>query len=1016
MHIAKRRFLSGLLSLVLLLGLVLAGPVPAMQASADGIVYGEVDGVDGISAGDALVVLQYSVQLTTLDGTRLIAADVSANGQVDAADALLILQHSVQLITEFPAEKAGGLSVNPWSSGTVAYQQSTEAFDAGEIRTTFQQSGAYSETFDVQSDSTMVYMSTIAEAEGQNYEAWKEANNSAAKSLDIMIPGGRDNGSEYYSMYPEREDWDAQKYADGSIRYHTPPVAYMMPTKSYAEYKWQLVEACCKLGPSFITIEEPECWLESGYNEGFKEEWLDYYEEEWQDPTSSPEARYKASKLMAQLWIDMITMIGERMHEQYPDIGLVIATHSGPNYIRHGIAAAINSYTNIPYVTGIIAQVWSDTCAVPVNYRGEMQERAFEAGFLGYASFPDSMQEGQTLFTLTDAKADNPIYDWNKCYYLWQKSITAQLMQSGVNNFQECVWPSRGFTPAPQEYKTSQMTVFNMMRDIGGKATNFYAGTPGISVALGDSFTWQKNYSSGWMSTETAQNGLYGMTIPLIERGIPITVTSLDYLDSVEDLEDVKVLLLSYDTTKPLSESANATIADWVKQGGTVLYLGGHDAYDTIPGEWWSDKNQTPYENLIDHLGLDVTVSTPESYDLIQWCGDSNYGSSIRDIYGSANLFEFTNLYSGSGFEPIMMMGTENVIGFDAEVGEGHFISVGLPSSYFADDPFGPQQIRELVEYAVQYTDVIYHETTLMTMQRGEYIIAEALRTSEGETLTGDFVDLFDSDLSVIDEKVLAPDGSALLLDLTSFRTEGTPRIAFTGGDLKGEATETADTTTFTISGPSDTESATRILGNGRYPQSITATVDGERYGDFAAMWDNETASLLIKAEHTPTQNITFTITWSDDEVDTTEPYRRAEFEVATSQSNDDAPFVYLDEANATRSLKRCEYDSQLIYRFDLNEYPDAFLELDVFYNYKIEVSADNQTYQEVAVYDGEYVTNMTNRTTVTAFLSDYAGSNGIVYVRLGNVDPSQQYGTGITSFTINYRQPLSSDTPETSE
>ena len=60
-------------------------------------------------------------------------------------------------------------------------------------------------------------------------------------------------------------------------------------------------------------------------------------------------------------------------------------------------------------------------------------------------------------------------------------------------------------------------------------------------------------------------------------------------------------------------------------------------------------------------------------------------------------------------------------VGFDAKVGDGHFISVGLPSSYFADDPFGPQQIRELVEYAVQYTDVSYLETTLMTMQRGEY-------------------------------------------------------------------------------------------------------------------------------------------------------------------------------------------------------------------------------------------------------------------------------------------------------
>lgn len=1009
MQIAKRQILSGVLSLILLLSLILAGPVPILQASAAGVVYGDVDGKEGITAGDALVVLQHSVRLITMDDALQVAGDVNADGKIDAADALLILQYSVHLISEFPAEKGEGLSVNPWSSGTVAYQQSTEAFDAGEIRTTFQQSGAYSETFDVQSDSTMVYLSTIAEAKGQYYEAWKKANNSAAKSLDIMIPGGRDNGYEYYSMYPERGDKDAQKNSDGSIRYHTAPVAYMMPTKSYAEYKWQLVEACCELGPSFITIEEPECWLEGGYNEGFKEEWLDFYGEEWQDPTSSAEARYKASKLMAQLWIDMITMIGERMQENYPDVGLVIATHSGPNYIRHGIAAAINSYTSIPYVTGIIAQVWSDTIAVPVNYGGAYQERAFEAGFLGYGSFTDSMQEGQTLFALTDAKADNSSFDWDKCYYLWQKSITSQLMQSGINNFQECVWPSRGFTPASQDYKTSQMTAFNVMRDIGGKATNFYAGTPGISVALGDGFTWQKNYSD-WMSTGTSQNGLYGMTIPLIERGIPVTVTSLDYLESVEDLANVKVLLLSYDIMKPLSEKANIAIAEWVKQGGTVLYLGGHDDYDTIPGEWWTEKNQTPYENLISHLGLDVQVSQPDNYDIIDWCGSGKYGESIHDIYGSINTFDFANLYTGSGFDPIMKMGENNTVGFDAKVGDGHFISVGLPSSYFADDPFGPQQIRELVEYAVQYTDVSYLETTLMTMQRGEYIIAEALLSSEGETLTGDFVDLFDSNLSVIKQKVLGSNSSALLLDLTDLRTAGTPRLAFTGGDLKGEVTESSDTTKFTISGPSDTESATRILGNGRYPKSITATVDGERYGDFSAMWDNETASLLIKTAHTPTQNIEFTITWSDEAVDTTEPYRRAEFTVSCSASNDDAPYIVLDEAQATRSLKRCEYDSQLVYCFDLTQYPDAFVTMDIFYNYKIEASSDDKTYQEVVAYDGEYVTSLSNRTSVNVFLTDYAASDGKVYVRLSNVDPSQQYGTGITSFTINYREPLSSD------
>lgn len=994
----KRRFLSGLLSVVLLLGILTAGP-----ASAAGIAWGDLDGNEGITASDALLVLQHSVKLITLNSNQQVAADVSADGSINASDALLILQHSVKLIDKFPAEESAGLTANPWSTDTVAYKQSTEAFDAGVVRTTFQNGGSYNESIDVPSDSTMVYLSTIADAKGASFDSWKKAENSAQETLDIMIPGGRDNGSEYYSMYPERSDWDAQKNADGSIRYHTKPVAYMSPTRYYAEYKLEMIKACCELGPSFIAIEEPEYWLEGGYNEGFKEEWLDYYGEEWQDPKSSAEARYKASKLMAQLWINMFTMIGEWMEENYPEIDLVIATHSGPNYIRHSIAAAINSYTNLPYIDGIIAQVWSDTINV---------SKPFEYGFLGYGSFADSMQEGQTLYTLTDAKADNASLDWDDCRYLWQKSITSQLMQSSVNNFQECVWPTRGFTPASLDYKASQLNVFKVMSNIGGKETNFYAGTPGISVAFGDSFTWQKNYSN-WMTEATPEKGLIGMAVSLIEKGIPITTTSLDYLDSVEDLEDVNVLLVSYDTSKPLSEQANITIAEWVKQGGTVLYLGGTDAYDTIPGEWWSEKDQTPYENLLSHLDLDVTISQTDTIDVIGWCGDSQYGESIKEIITAFTFSEFMNVYAGSGFETIMALGEgddKETVGFDAKVGEGHFISVGLPASYFYDNA---QHLRELVEYAVQYTDVSYHETTLMTMQRGEYIIAEALRSGSGATLTGDFVDLFDCNLEVLTEKVLEADGSALLLDLTDLRTQGTPRLAFTGGDVKGEVTETADTTTFTISGPIDSYSATRLLGNGRYPQSIVADVNGERFGNFTALWDNDTASLLIKTNHVPSEPVTYTITWGDEKVETTEPYERAETTYAIHQSNYDEAFIVEDSATATRTMKRCEYDGELVYCFDLNEYPDLFVELEVFYNYKIEVSTDNKSYQTFVSYEGEYATKPSPSTKVRIFLSDYAGRDGRVYVRLSNVDPAQQYGTGISSLIINYRSPLSVDTAE---
>ena len=68
------------------------------------IVYGDIDGKEGIDAGDALTALQYTVQLITLDEDQLKAGDVSDDGKVDATDALLILQYTVELIDRFPAE------------------------------------------------------------------------------------------------------------------------------------------------------------------------------------------------------------------------------------------------------------------------------------------------------------------------------------------------------------------------------------------------------------------------------------------------------------------------------------------------------------------------------------------------------------------------------------------------------------------------------------------------------------------------------------------------------------------------------------------------------------------------------------------------------------------------------------------------------------------------------------------------------------------------------------------------
>ena len=54
---------------------------------------------DPISVQDALYILQYIVELRTLDTLQFKAADINESGDITIQDALKVLQHNVELIT-----------------------------------------------------------------------------------------------------------------------------------------------------------------------------------------------------------------------------------------------------------------------------------------------------------------------------------------------------------------------------------------------------------------------------------------------------------------------------------------------------------------------------------------------------------------------------------------------------------------------------------------------------------------------------------------------------------------------------------------------------------------------------------------------------------------------------------------------------------------------------------------------------------------------------------------------------
>lgn len=70
-------------------------------STAPDVLLGDVDGNEKIELSDAVMTLQYCVELLELDDKQLAAADVDKSGKVELADALAILQYCVELIDSF---------------------------------------------------------------------------------------------------------------------------------------------------------------------------------------------------------------------------------------------------------------------------------------------------------------------------------------------------------------------------------------------------------------------------------------------------------------------------------------------------------------------------------------------------------------------------------------------------------------------------------------------------------------------------------------------------------------------------------------------------------------------------------------------------------------------------------------------------------------------------------------------------------------------------------------------------
>ncbi|MBS1707575.1 MAG: hypothetical protein JSS65_02510 [Armatimonadetes bacterium] len=598
-------------------------------------------------------------------------------------------------------------------------------------RTVFQTSSTYSDRINLRADVAIVY-GFDAGMPGR-VKAWRD------KGYKVHLMTGVAWG-EYQDYYFGRWDGtnhedEAQTRSNGEKIGHGRDVYYMSPGKNYGKYLAEGVRRALEIGVEAVHLEEPEFWVFGGYGEGFKREWRDYYKEEWQDPSSSPDARWHAAKLMYYLYRRALQQVFDSIQEYNKETGkhvrCYVPTHSLLNYADWGIVSPESSLARLNGCDGYIAQVWTGTAREPNVYQGIKKERTFETAFLEYGSMQNLVRStGRQVWYLADPIEDNASHDWGDYRSNYHSTLVASLLQPDVWQYEVMPWPERIFNgtypsetdkktrvPIPDSYATELQVVINALKDMKQSKVKWESGSHGIGVMVSDSLMFQRG---GPDNSDDEFGHFYGLALPFVKRGMPVQPVQLENVVLKGYLDNLKVILMSYEGMKPLTPDVHDAVAAWVKRGGTLVFVDDdRDPFNKVR-DWWNTgglRYATPRSHLFEKLGP----------------GGVEAGTTVS-------------------------------------VGRGRLLWLTASPSGLSRRADGAAWLASHVQAAAG--NLVWKESSALVLRRGPYVVASGMDETDSprQTLRGDFVDLFDPSLKVREAVELGPGARHFLVDLVKFK------------------------------------------------------------------------------------------------------------------------------------------------------------------------------------------------------------------------------------------------------
>jgi len=398
-----------------------------------------------------------------------------------------------------------------------------------------------------------------------------------------------------------------------------------------------------------------------------------------------------------------------------------------------------------------------------------------------------------------------------------------------------------GAKPIPPSYAELLCAMIQTLGDMDQKEAAFEGSCPSIGIFMADSGLFQRTFpdsvkhsvegvnglndalisllhrqkkgectaaeSRALMERIAQEEGLYndyvtsgpfphffGMAMPLVKGGLPLRPVQLENVTRYQDyLRDYDALILSYEFIKPRQPELHAALAEWVRAGGTLIYVGdGSDPYHQAQN-WWN-TGECSYPNPACHLF--------EQLDLERKPAEGVYS-----------------------------------------VGKGRLALRRSSPARLTLCAEAAQSWQEWVK-AIAAPDFAWKNH--FVMKRGPYLIAAVMEESvsdEALTMKGRFADMLSNHFELIDEKILNPGENALLFDLDEIESE---RIRIIGTAARIESLrETENAFSLVCKAAADVQVHIRLKLPCRVTEACAIDETGMQI-PVECIWDDASSTVLL--------------------------------------------------------------------------------------------------------------------------------------------------------------------------